>query len=163
YRAGRFEQALRTLEEATRFGEGWTNSEAWPLLAMTHHRLGHAEEARRWLERTRRGFDQMLWDVRWHPFDIRLVRRNDFELPAACFTRAIEVRLKDPTAWVARAWFHACQGKWHQAEADFDRAMALGPPDRPGAHWDWHCHALLRLYLGDTAGYRRLCRQTLQR
>src|SRR5262249_47214233 len=203
YRAGRFEQALRTLEEVTRSGDGWTNSEAWPLLAMVHHRLGHAVEARRWLDRTRRAFDQAVWSARGDPFTPLLDRRNDFDLLAvyllhreagelltgspipdhplrwvvqgrgyaslgqfdralASFTRAIELRPEDPTLWVARAWFHAGQARWHQAEADFARASALPPPDRPGAHWDWHSHALCRLYLDQTEGYRLLCRQTLQ-
>src|SRR5262249_13458762 len=58
YRAGRFEQALRSLEAVTRSDNGWTNSEAWPLLAMTHHPLGHPEEARRRPGKARQGPQQ---------------------------------------------------------------------------------------------------------
>jgi len=52
YRAGRFEEALASLQ-------GWTNEDtrqsspayAWFFLAMAHHRLGHATEAHAWLEK----------------------------------------------------------------------------------------------------------------
>jgi tetratricopeptide (TPR) repeat protein len=54
YRAGRFEEAIRRLEEAIRVrvgGRGTPND--WSLLALAHHRLGHREEAGRWLDRSR--------------------------------------------------------------------------------------------------------------
>src|SRR5262249_60870875 len=46
YRAGRFEQALGTLEAVTQSDSEWTNSEAWPVLPMTHHRLARLHHAR---------------------------------------------------------------------------------------------------------------------
>jgi tetratricopeptide (TPR) repeat protein len=49
YRAGKFDKALAHLEEATKSGAGYIS---WPALAMTHHQLGHADEARRWLDKT---------------------------------------------------------------------------------------------------------------
>jgi tetratricopeptide (TPR) repeat protein len=52
YRAGRFDEAIRRLEEAIQ-ARGGDKPTDWPCLAMTHHRLGHPEEARRWLERLR--------------------------------------------------------------------------------------------------------------
>jgi tetratricopeptide (TPR) repeat protein len=204
YRAGRFEQALRTLEEVTRADTGWTNSEAWPLLAMTHHRLGHAPEARRWLDRTSQGFEQTTWGVILDPFNPDLHWNHKFDLltvyllyreaealvgdsqardpslrwlararghaalgqldqASADFAKAIEVRPQDAQAWLARAHFLARRGKWQEASADYAQALALGLPDRPGAHWHWHCYALLRLYQGDPAGYRQVCREAFQR
>ena len=47
YRAGRFEDAIRSLEG----GQGF--QEAWPFLVMAHARLGHGDESRRWLDRLR--------------------------------------------------------------------------------------------------------------
>jgi tetratricopeptide (TPR) repeat protein len=52
YRAGRFDEAIRRMEEAIRAQGGGEGSPFdWPLLAMAHHRLGHRDLARRWLER----------------------------------------------------------------------------------------------------------------
>jgi hypothetical protein len=54
YRAGRFEGAVTRLTEATGLSchPHRTNMlYTWFYLAMAHHRLGHAEEARRWLDR----------------------------------------------------------------------------------------------------------------
>jgi tetratricopeptide (TPR) repeat protein len=53
YRAGRFEEAIRRLEEGIRLRSGGTDPEDWVFLAMAHHRLGHRDEARRWLDRFR--------------------------------------------------------------------------------------------------------------
>jgi serine/threonine protein kinase/WD40 repeat protein len=51
YRAGRFEEAVRQLDRSVAaHGAGGTQYDAL-FLAMAHHRLGHAEEARSWLER----------------------------------------------------------------------------------------------------------------
>ncbi len=47
YRAGRFEDAIRSLEGGQNFHD------AWPFLAMAHGRLGHCDEGRRWLDRLR--------------------------------------------------------------------------------------------------------------
>jgi tetratricopeptide (TPR) repeat protein len=53
YRAGRFDEALRRLEEAIK-QRGKTSTPAdWAFLAMAHMRLGHRAQARRWLERLR--------------------------------------------------------------------------------------------------------------
>ena len=49
YRAGRFEEAVRQLERSVEVhGAGGTPYDAL-FLAMAHHQLGHADEARRWL------------------------------------------------------------------------------------------------------------------
>jgi serine/threonine-protein kinase len=48
YRAGQFERAVRQMTES---GEDQHNAKAWAALGSIHHRLGHAEEARKWLER----------------------------------------------------------------------------------------------------------------
>jgi WD40 repeat protein/tetratricopeptide (TPR) repeat protein len=77
YRAGRYEDATRQLGRATALYEEWRAAYRqavegpaaaqdaadptrggtafdWLFLAMAHHRLGHADEARRWLDRAAR-------------------------------------------------------------------------------------------------------------
>jgi WD40 repeat protein len=66
YRAGQLEAAVRRLEEACKLhGKGGTAYE-WLVLAMAHHRLGHAEEARRCLGRAADwlGKATLNWDQR---------------------------------------------------------------------------------------------------
>jgi tetratricopeptide (TPR) repeat protein len=63
YRAGRFEEAVPRLTEATELSchPYRTNMlDTWLYLAMAHHRLGHAEEARRWLDRAVQGTQEAL-------------------------------------------------------------------------------------------------------
>jgi WD40 repeat protein/tRNA A-37 threonylcarbamoyl transferase component Bud32/tetratricopeptide (TPR) repeat protein len=51
YRAGRYEAAVKRLREAIQIhGKGGTAGD-WVFLAMAHHRLGHGEMARKWLDR----------------------------------------------------------------------------------------------------------------
>jgi Flp pilus assembly protein TadD len=53
YRAGEYEQAIECLTKSMEAGSTWWWAVAlnWPVLAMAHHRLGHADEARRYLEK----------------------------------------------------------------------------------------------------------------
>ena len=58
YRAGRFEAAVARLTEAAELSCHPYRTNllyTWSYLAMAHHRLGHAEEARRWLDRAVQG------------------------------------------------------------------------------------------------------------
>jgi hypothetical protein len=51
YRAGQHQEAISTLNEALdAHGSGGTAWD-WVFLAMAHHRLGEADEARRWLHK----------------------------------------------------------------------------------------------------------------
>jgi tetratricopeptide (TPR) repeat protein len=61
YRAGRLEDAVQRLSEAVRaHGRDGTYAD-WLFLAMAHQRLGHAAEARRWLEKAVRWLDRAGW------------------------------------------------------------------------------------------------------
>ena len=53
YRAGRFAEAVRRLDEGIQKRKGVSIRADWVFLAMAHHRLGHHDEARRWLDRFR--------------------------------------------------------------------------------------------------------------
>src|SRR5262249_5266978 len=48
---GQFEEAIPFLEAAGKVHGSGGNAHNWFFLAMAHHRLGHADEARRWLEK----------------------------------------------------------------------------------------------------------------
>jgi tetratricopeptide (TPR) repeat protein len=53
YRAGRIDEAIARLDESVKASEGNGVPEDWVFLAMAHHKKGHGEEARRWLEKVR--------------------------------------------------------------------------------------------------------------
>ena len=53
YRAGRFEESIRRLEENIRERGGKSLPQDWVFLALAHHQLGHRAEALRWLDRFR--------------------------------------------------------------------------------------------------------------
>jgi serine/threonine protein kinase/WD40 repeat protein/tetratricopeptide (TPR) repeat protein len=63
YRAGRFEDAVKRLTEASESSAGPYRTNmicTWFFLAMADHRLGHAEEARRWLDKALHGTEEAL-------------------------------------------------------------------------------------------------------
>jgi tetratricopeptide (TPR) repeat protein len=79
-RAGRYEEAVRELERAASL-----NAEApisWLLLAISHHRLGHAAEARSWFDRASRRIERFkvasAWQaIPWHErLGIELLHRE---------------------------------------------------------------------------------------
>ncbi len=53
YRAGRFQEAIHRLEEGIQLRKGTSGPQDWVFLAMAHHRLGHRDEAHRWLGQLR--------------------------------------------------------------------------------------------------------------
>jgi tetratricopeptide (TPR) repeat protein len=57
YRAGRFADAVRRIEEGIKIqGKGGVPQD-WLFLAMAHHRLGHAPQARKWLDQSVRAIE----------------------------------------------------------------------------------------------------------
>jgi eukaryotic-like serine/threonine-protein kinase len=74
YRAGRFEDAIRRLEETIRLRGGQGSTTDWSLLAMAHHRLGHRHEARRCLDRSRDEEPTGSPTLFWIELDNRLLR-----------------------------------------------------------------------------------------
>jgi tetratricopeptide (TPR) repeat protein len=68
YRNGRWHEALRQYKEAAKLGRlrAWD----WLFLAMTHHRLGHGEEARECLDKAKRWIAEanqhrIGWSTAW--------------------------------------------------------------------------------------------------
>jgi WD40 repeat protein len=62
YRAGQFEAAEHCLTEAVKVHRPKENILDWLYLAMTHHQLGQAKEAERWLEKAAGSLDRASVD-----------------------------------------------------------------------------------------------------
>jgi serine/threonine protein kinase len=63
YRAGRYDDAAKQLKLGSQMNPGLFRTNmiyTWFFLAMTHHRLGHATEARQWLDKAIQATDQAL-------------------------------------------------------------------------------------------------------
>jgi tetratricopeptide (TPR) repeat protein len=63
YRAGRYDEAAKQLTRASTLNADPIRTNrlyTWYLLAMTHHRLGHAAEARQWLDKALQATERAL-------------------------------------------------------------------------------------------------------
>jgi tetratricopeptide (TPR) repeat protein len=74
YRAGRFAEAVRRLDEGILRKEGESREADWVFLSMAHHRLGHHDEARRWLDRFRDRRPNLHPTAFWDELEIRMLR-----------------------------------------------------------------------------------------
>jgi tetratricopeptide (TPR) repeat protein len=74
YRAGRFAEAVRRLDEGIQKRNGESIWADWVFLAMAHHRLGHHDEARRWLDRFRDGSPDLVRSGYREELEARLLR-----------------------------------------------------------------------------------------
>jgi WD40 repeat protein/tetratricopeptide (TPR) repeat protein len=74
YRAGRYAEAIRRLEEGIERRGGTSLPEDAPFLAMAHHRPGHPDEARSWLDKLRHYQPSGRPDRFWDDLTIRLLR-----------------------------------------------------------------------------------------
>jgi tetratricopeptide (TPR) repeat protein len=74
YRARRFAEAVRRLEEGIQKRKGVSSEADWVFLAMADHRLGHHDEARRWLDRFRDPGPNLDPSAFWGELEIRLLR-----------------------------------------------------------------------------------------
>jgi tetratricopeptide (TPR) repeat protein len=74
YRAGRFTEAVRRLEEGMQRRIVVSSESAGVFLAMAHHRLGHRDEARRRLDRFRDRRPRLASYAFWDELEIRLLR-----------------------------------------------------------------------------------------
>jgi tetratricopeptide (TPR) repeat protein len=77
YRAGRFEESIRRLEEGTRLRQGQSAARDWAFLALAHHRLGHRAEARRWLDRLRADRANEVPGAFWNEWTGRVIFWNE--------------------------------------------------------------------------------------
>jgi serine/threonine protein kinase/tetratricopeptide (TPR) repeat protein len=93
YRAGRFIEAVQWLDQASAaFQQNGTKTTtyspaySWFFLAMAHHRLGHEQQAREWLNKATKRTEQENRNesLRWNRrFTLRLLRNEAEELVLA--------------------------------------------------------------------------------
>jgi tetratricopeptide (TPR) repeat protein len=74
YRAGRFADAIRRLEEGIERRQGNSGPEDWTFLALAHYRLGHRADATRWLDRLRTARPVYEFERVWREFVIQRLR-----------------------------------------------------------------------------------------
>jgi tetratricopeptide (TPR) repeat protein len=85
YRAGHFDQAVRQCRKSMTAGPRWgAHVVNWLLLALANQRLGHADEARQWLDRAVRWMDGVSPGK---------PRRSAVRLPESSLTDRLEVQL----------------------------------------------------------------------
>ena len=76
YRAGRFEEAIRRLDESIQARGDGGDPKGFAFLAMAHHRLGHRDEAKRWLDKLVAYRPKEGADFSWDDVEIRILRRE---------------------------------------------------------------------------------------
>jgi tetratricopeptide (TPR) repeat protein len=80
-------------------------------------------------------------------------------------TAAIERNPDDMARRWSRAEWYARHRRWKEAAADFQNWLERQPLENRSMHdaWSWHHTAPTLVAAGDREGYRRLCREMLQR
>lgn len=86
FRAKRYDEAIQKLDQALRSSDQKRPAQTWLFLAMAHQRLGHAEEAKKWLSTATEWIDKAMqrnpkdtqgralsWDQR---VELQLLRRE---------------------------------------------------------------------------------------
>ena len=139
YRAGQFDRAITEATVAAQ--TPWTvRVVSWPVLAMAHHRLGHAAEARRWLDQSRAFWNQEsplevdcgalsvlptsspLWREQWQDwptFEV-LFREATLSITGSPAAEAADDHLH-------RALLYGRLGLAERQEAEFQAAAAILP------------------------------------
>jgi tetratricopeptide (TPR) repeat protein len=150
YRAGQFSQAILTLNDAVSLHRSGGTPSDWLFLAMAHHRLGNAAEAKQWLDKATGAINENA-SLAADP-ETRLFRReaesliNPPEKPAAAaVTDAATTKSADQSAPTTPA----AQGAASQATAQIQpyfvvRPFGMGqlvrmskPDPFPGTEEDW--------------------------
>jgi serine/threonine protein kinase/formylglycine-generating enzyme required for sulfatase activity/tetratricopeptide (TPR) repeat protein len=75
------------------------------------------------------------------------------------FNRVAKLRPNDANLWIARARWFAHRGRWISAADASEEVFSRDPNDAE----NWFMDAPLRLQIGDVDGYRRDCKELLQR
>jgi tetratricopeptide (TPR) repeat protein len=95
YRANRFEAAIQELQQATRFHKSGGNAYNWLFIAMAHHRLGHADEAREWLTKATQWIDQGMTSSLGDPYIVTPLPLR-YRLQLLLLRREAEALVKGP-------------------------------------------------------------------
>jgi hypothetical protein len=76
YRAGRFEEAIRRLNEGYQIRGGGRLPRGFAFLALAHHRLGRRDEAKRWLDKLIASRATETSSSAWDDMPIGILRRE---------------------------------------------------------------------------------------
>jgi hypothetical protein len=76
YRAGRFEESIRRLNESSKTRRAKVVPKSLALLAMAHHRLGHQDDAKHWLDSLTASQVNKVPGSSWEEIEIRILRRE---------------------------------------------------------------------------------------
>ena len=76
YRAGRFEEAVRHLDEGIQARGDGGDPRGFAFLALAHHRMGHRDEAKRWLDKLAAYQPKAGADFSWDDVEILILRRE---------------------------------------------------------------------------------------
>jgi tetratricopeptide (TPR) repeat protein len=115
YRAGRFEEALRRLNEADALYKPADEQQSALafnrlFLAMAHHRLGHVEEAKKWHAKAVRGIEQELQKTTKEPAAARPLPWNR-RLTLQLLRREAEELLRKEPGVIGCGWFEGFDDK----------------------------------------------------
>jgi WD40 repeat protein/tetratricopeptide (TPR) repeat protein len=96
YRAGRFEEAIRRLNESSKTLGDEGVPKGFAFLAMAHHRCGHQDEAKHWLEKL---IASQVNEVpgSWDDIEIRILRREAESLIVGSRHSAASPTASEPT------------------------------------------------------------------
>jgi serine/threonine protein kinase/tetratricopeptide (TPR) repeat protein len=159
YRAGRYQEAIQRLEEASKAAGGNDDVFGWIWLAMAHRRLGQASEAQRWFERALRWMVQpahktpnILWSME---LELQILCREAEGL----WRNAIVLNPNNDNAHADLADVLRAKGDLPGARTAYHRAAELKPDDP----YRWYCLAQSHLTGGDRDEYRRVCAEMFKR
>jgi serine/threonine protein kinase len=83
-----------------------------------------------------------------------------WDLAEADLAEAARRRPDHAFVWLQRRDFHLALGLWDRAAEDSLQGFKVLQNPEP---WSWYCHAVLRLHVGDTPGYRQACARMAER
>jgi WD40 repeat protein/serine/threonine protein kinase/tetratricopeptide (TPR) repeat protein len=150
YRVGRYKEALPVLEHGVAVHGSGGRVWDWVFLAMVHHRLGHAAEARKWLDQTVDWLDQSTPDkpkdarsgipIGWDAWiGMQLLRYE-----AEALIRGSSATT-DPAVRLAFARAHVRLDRWGKALADYDLALQTSEVSKTSEVWAERARCNVRL------------------
>jgi WD40 repeat protein/Flp pilus assembly protein TadD len=154
-RQGRFPQALADFSRTcTLLPE---HDEAYGQRARAYAALGQWRQALADYSKAiaRRPAQRELWSGRGYAH----LAVGQWREAVADASQVIALKPAGAMGWHGRGDAYAVGGQWDQAAADFARAAEVAPHDANYAYK----HALVRLALADTGGYRRICAALVDR
>jgi serine/threonine protein kinase/tetratricopeptide (TPR) repeat protein len=181
YRARDWKATVEALNKSMELRKGGDSFE-WFFLAMAHYRLGDKEKARHWYDRAilRMTADPRLCGLRaeaasllgvpdhlpptsewrgWRERANTLAANRRWREAAEQYERLVGLFPGDPEIQWHLGDLYANYAQWDRAAVAYAKVFELHPPPNP---YLWFENAYLRLQIGDTAGYWKLCSRMLE-